>query len=38
MLSDSSGNTRLRLRVDALGTARIEFLDEKGRVVRSIPE
>lgn len=37
-LSDPSGNTRLRLRVDALGTARIEFLDEKGRVVRSIPE
>jgi hypothetical protein len=37
-LSDSSGNTRLRLRVDALGTARIEFLDEKGRMVRSIPE
>jgi hypothetical protein len=37
-LADPAGNTRLRLRVDALGAARIEFLDEKGRVVRSIPE
>jgi hypothetical protein len=35
-LSDSDGNPRLRLQVDTAGNASIVFLDENGRVVRSI--
>jgi hypothetical protein len=35
-LSDPQGKTRLRIFVDSLGTARIEFLDAEGRVVRSL--
>jgi hypothetical protein len=37
-LSDPLGRTRLRMLVDSLGSARIEFLDERGTVVRKIPE
>ena len=37
-LSDPQGRARLRLVVDSLGSARIEFLDESGRVARQIPE
>jgi hypothetical protein len=36
-LGDRMGRTRLRMMVDSLGAARIEFLDENGRVVRQIP-
>lgn len=35
-LSDRQGRTRLRVLVDSLGSARIEFLDDQGRVVRSL--
>jgi hypothetical protein len=35
-LSDPKGHTRLRLVVDSLGAARIEFLDDSGHVVRSL--
>lgn len=33
-LDDREGKTRLRILVDSLGSARIEFLDDQGRVVR----
>ena len=36
-LSDPQGKVRLRLAVDSLGAARIEFLDADGRVTRAIP-
>ncbi len=36
-LSDPFGRARLRLVVDSLGAARIEFLDGRGRVVQQIP-
>lgn len=36
VLSDASGRGRLRLRVDSLGAAAIEFLDDSGKVGRSI--
>jgi hypothetical protein len=36
-LADANGKPRLRLVVDSLGAAKIEFLDEAGNVVRSIP-
>jgi len=36
-LSDAQGRTRAQLIVDAQGTARLEFLDEKGVVTQSIP-
>ncbi|MGH7680091.1 MAG: hypothetical protein ACRENU_16600 [Gemmatimonadaceae bacterium] len=36
-LSDPQGKVRLRLAVDSLGTARIEFLDADGKVTRAIP-
>jgi hypothetical protein len=35
-LADGSGRTRLRLRVDSLGAAAIEFLGDSGQVVRTI--
>lgn len=35
-LSDRMGHPRLRLVVDSLGGARIEFLDEGGRVLRTL--
>jgi hypothetical protein len=37
-LMDPEGNVRLRLRVDATGTPRIEFLDAKGIVIKTIAE
>lgn len=36
-LSDIKGNKRIRLRVDSLGTANIQFLNEKGEVTFSLP-
>ncbi len=38
LLADRDGKTRLRLAVDSLGAARIEFLDDAGRVTQSFPE
>jgi hypothetical protein len=35
-LADEAGRPRLRLTVDAAGNPRIEFLDEQGKVVRSL--
>jgi hypothetical protein len=37
-LADTEGKTRLRLVVDSLGSARIEFLDANGAVTRRIGE
>src|SRR5256885_1842295 len=37
-LGDPAGRARLRLRVDSLGAASIEFLNDSGRVVRRLPE
>jgi hypothetical protein len=37
-LSDPNGKPRLRLRVDSLGKASLEFLDENGVVTARIPE
>jgi hypothetical protein len=37
-LSDKYGRTRLRLSVDSTGNARVDFLDEKGRVNYSVPD
>ena len=36
VLSDPRGRPRLRLAVDSLGAARIEFLDDSGHVTRSL--
>jgi hypothetical protein len=36
-LSDRLGRSRLRMLVDSTGSARIEFLDETGRVIQRIP-
>jgi len=36
-LADAGGRPRLRLVVDSLGTARVEFLDEAGRVTSRLP-
>jgi len=36
-LADPNGKPRLRLAVDSLGAARIEFLDEAGNVTSTIP-
>jgi hypothetical protein len=38
ILGDPQGRTRLRLGVDSLGVARMEFLDEAGKVVYSLPD
>ncbi len=35
-LADGNGRTRIRLKVDSLGTAAIEFLDDSGHVTRTI--
>lgn len=35
-LSDGNGRTRIRLKVDSLGTAALEFLDDSGHVTRRI--
>jgi hypothetical protein len=36
-LADPKGRPRLRLTVDSLGTARLEFLDESGKVTSRMP-
>jgi hypothetical protein len=36
-LSDPQGRARVQLIVDAQGGARLEFLDEKGAIVQSVP-
>ena len=36
-LRDPNGKPRLRMLVDSLGSARIEFLDESGKVTRTLP-
>jgi hypothetical protein len=36
-LHDAQGRMRLRLMVDAAGTPKLEFLDEQGGVVASLP-
>ena len=36
-LADPLGRTRIRMRVDSLGTASLEFLDESGRVTTRLP-
>jgi hypothetical protein len=36
-LSDPNGRPRLRLRVDSLGKASLEFLDENGAVTSRLP-
>jgi hypothetical protein len=37
-LQDPQGRTRVRLSVDSLGVARLEFLDESGNVTREVSE
>lgn len=37
ILSDRFGRSRLRMLVDSTGSARIEFLDEAGRIIHRIP-
>lgn len=37
-LADPQGKTRIRLRVDSLGRASLDFLDEQGRVTYSLPD
>ena len=37
-LNDAQGKTRARLSVDAAGTARLEFLDDAGKVTFSLPQ
>ncbi|MGH7576104.1 MAG: hypothetical protein ACREM1_13380 [Longimicrobiales bacterium] len=37
-LADPMGNTRIRMRVDSLGTPSLEFLDAEGRVTARLPE
>jgi hypothetical protein len=38
ILSDTRGKPRIRMLVDAAGVARLEFLDETGKVAYSLPE
>lgn len=37
-LSDMKGKTRIKLSVDAAGAAKLEFLDETGKVTYSLPQ
>lgn len=37
-LADPMGNTRIRMRVDSLGTPSLEFLDADGRVTAKLPD
>ena len=37
-LSDAQGRVRLRMRVDSLGRASVDFLDDSGRVTFSLPD
>src|SRR5262249_671525 len=38
ILADAMGRPRIKMTVDAAGTSRLEFLDEQGRTVQSLPE
>jgi hypothetical protein len=38
LLADLRGRARVRIMVDSAGTARLEFLDESGRVTHRVPE
>jgi hypothetical protein len=38
VLSDPKGRPRLRLMVDSLGTPKVEFLDESGKVTHQLPQ
>jgi hypothetical protein len=38
ILADPRGRTRVRIMVDSLGAARLEFFDETGRVTHRVPE
>jgi len=37
LLADLKGNTRLRIEVDAAGNPKLAFLDEKGKVIYTLP-
>jgi hypothetical protein len=37
LLADTKGNTRLRIEVDAAGNPNLAFLDEKGKVIYTLP-
>lgn len=37
-MNDTAGRTRIRIYVDSLDAARLEFLDEAGQVIQRIPE
>lgn len=37
-LADPQGNTRIRMRVDSLGTPSLEFLDAEGNVTAKLPD
>jgi hypothetical protein len=37
-LRDRSGRDRIRMSVDPQGVARLVFLDDSGKVVKSLPE
>lgn len=37
-LSDTKGNPRIRISVDAMENPKIDFLDEKGKVIYSLPQ
>lgn len=37
-LSDAKGRTRIRMQVSAEGTPKLEFLDESGKVIYSLPD
>jgi hypothetical protein len=37
-LSDRNGKPRIRMQVDSMGTASLEFLDEQGRVLSRLPD
>jgi hypothetical protein len=36
-LNDTQGRTRIRLIVDSLDVARLEFLDQRGNVIHRLP-
>ena len=37
-LSDANGQTRIIIAVDATGNPRMEFLDENGKTIYTVPE
>ena len=38
VLSDTKGRARIKMSVDAMGTPKLEFLDENGKVIYSLPQ